>query len=62
MQLDRALNQLASRPAIVPLALGDLENQRQAQSVDDQVNLGRQATTRTADAVLRGPPFAPAAC
>src|SRR5205814_5140432 len=56
-----ALNQVACRPAIMPLALGDLEDQRQPESVDDQVNLGRQATTRPTDSLLRGPPFAPEA-
>ena len=63
MQLDRArrTSALAGRlscrwPSVIS------KNQRQTQSVDDQVNLGRQATTRTTDAVLRGPPFAPAAC
>jgi hypothetical protein len=47
---------------IMPLSLGDFEDQRQSQSVDDQVNLGRQPATRTTDAMLRRPPLAPLAC
>jgi hypothetical protein len=37
----RSLQKFAGRLTIMPLSLGDFENQRQSQSVDDQVNLGR---------------------
>jgi hypothetical protein len=47
---------------VVSLTFGDLERERQSESIDDEVDLRRQATPPTTDALLRGPPFPPAEC
>ena len=43
------------------LAGRDLRPHRQAGTVDAEVDLGREATPRTAETLARSPPFAPAA-
>ncbi len=44
------------------LAGSQSEADRQAVPVDDDVDLGTQSSTRTADGVIRAPFFPPAAC
>ena len=47
---------------VVTLSFGQLERERKAEGIDDEVDLGRSAAPRSADAVNCGPPFPPAAC
>ncbi len=44
------------------LARGHQEADRQAPGIDDDVDLGAQSSTRTANGVIRAPFFPPAAC
>ena len=48
--------------AIVAMPSGQLERNRQAEGVDDEVNLGRAPTPRAADRVRFSPPLPPAEC
>jgi hypothetical protein len=43
------------------LARRDVQPNGQARAVDTEVDLGREATSRTAETLSRNPPFAPAA-
>lgn len=44
------------------LSFGQLERERKSERIDDEVDLGRRTTPRSADAVNCRPPFPPAAC
>ncbi len=58
----RTLNQAGRRYDVVTLSFGQLERERKAEGIDDEVDLGRRTTSRSADAMNCGPPFPPAAC
>ena len=58
----QSVDQDRKRGFVGGLARREYEPDRQAASVDDDVDLGAQSSTRTADGVIRTPFFPPAAC
>jgi hypothetical protein len=58
----QALDQARQGGLVGGLAGRQQQANRQAYSIDDGVDLGRQSPTRTADGVIRAPLFPPAAC
>ena len=58
----RALNQAGRGHDVVTLSFGQLEREGKAEGIDDEVDLGRRAASRSTDTVNCGPPFPPAAC
>ena len=48
--------------AVVDLAAGQRDDERQTLRVGADVDLGREAATRPTEGLFRSPPFAPAAC
>ena len=57
-----AIEQLRGGGLVGRLAGGEHEADREAACVDDDMDLGAQSSTRTADGVIRAPLFPPAAC
>jgi len=62
MYSEQALNQICGRHTVVRLPAGELQPDRIAQGVNDNMDFRRQATTAAADGLSFAPPFAPAEC
>lgn len=58
----KAVDEHRQQGLVGGLAGAEDEADRQAPSVDDDVDLGAQSSTRTANGVIRAPFFPPAAC